>query len=240
MTSTTIPTAPRAAVRTARTVSRPLVAGGAVLLALGILAGATAGGVMAAFGPDEAIDSGFQPMSTATAALMTDAATVGDVADLGVLTGTPVLEVSVAEQGSTPVFVGVGPAQDVADYLDGVPVEEVTYLGTDPFRLDSRFRDGVATPGAPVDRTFWSASAVTPSPAEFTWPIEAGDHRIVVMNADGSLGVAGLVRLRVTLPEVFSRALGVLVGSAMVGIIGAAMVTMALRRSRYGREFPRP
>ncbi len=186
---------------------------------------------MAAFGPDQAIDSGFQPVSTSTAALVSDVATVGDVADLGALTGTPVLEVSVAAEGPAPVFVAVGPAEDVGEYLGGVAVDEITDLEVDPFSLHVRHRDGVSSAPAPADRQFWSASATSSSPAEFTWPIQDGNHRIVVMNADGSIGVAGLVRLQVRLPEVFTRSLGLLVGSGMVGVIGVGLMAMAWARS---------
>ncbi len=231
MTSTISPPEPVRAGRTTRPLSRPLVAGGALLLSLGIVAGTAAGGVMVAFGPDQAIDSGYQPVSTSTAALVSDVAAVGDVADLGVLTATPVLEVSVAAEGPTPVFVAVGPAEDVAEYLDGVAIDEVSDLEVDPFRLDVRHRDGGPSAAAPAEGAFWSASATSSAPAEFSWPIEDGNHRIVVMNADGSLGVAGVVRLQVRLPEVFSRSLGLLIGSGMVGVIGVGLMAMAWARS---------
>lgn len=231
MAGTTWAPPPVRAGRTARPLSRPLVAGGAVLLALGIVAGTVAGGVMAAFGPDEAIDSGFQPVSTSAAALVSDVATIGEVTDLGVLTGPPVLEVSVAAAGPTPVFVAVGPAEDVADYLDGAAVDEVSDLAVDPFRLHVRHRAGVPSAPAPADRAFWSASASSSFRTEFSWPIEGGNHRIVVLNADGSPGVAGVVRLQVRLPEVFARSLGLLIGSAMVAVIGIGLMAMASTRA---------
>lgn len=57
------------------------------------------------------------------------------------------------------LFVGIGPAADVARYLAGVGHDEITSIGLDPFSEELRTTPGGAPRAAPGDQTFWAASA---------------------------------------------------------------------------------
>ena len=69
------------------------------------------------------------------------------------------VRLTVDPQTETPVFVGIGPEDDVARYLDGVAHAEIADV--DPIRSGSRydFVEGGAPAAPPDDEDFWVASA---------------------------------------------------------------------------------
>ncbi len=62
---------------------------GVVLAVIGGIAGAAAAAVLVAFGSSGTLDSGRQEVSTATAALVTDVASLENVHGIGGVTGRP-------------------------------------------------------------------------------------------------------------------------------------------------------
>ena len=143
--------------------SRGLAVSGAVLVTIGALAGAAATAGVVAFGPASTLDSGTQPMSTPTAALVSDVTSLQDVEGISGLTGAPTLRISADGAGPAGIFVGVGPADAVADYLSGVAVDRVTDLEVDPFDLNVIREEGTAAPPPPGQQDFWVASATSSS-----------------------------------------------------------------------------
>ena len=75
-------------------------------------------------------------------------------------------------------------------YLGGVEHDEVTDLDFDPFAVKYRRIGGGEPAGPPAEQTFWAASAAGPGEQTATWEPESGDLSIVVVNADGSRGIA--------------------------------------------------
>jgi hypothetical protein len=90
-------------------------------------------------------------------------------------------------EGERPLFIGIGPKDEVETYLDEVARTEVTSLTDER----ARFREltGDATPTLPNDQTFWATTATGPGQQTVTWDLEKGSWTIVIMNEDASPGV---------------------------------------------------
>ncbi len=128
------------------------------------------------------------------------------------------------------VFVGVGPADDVADYLAGVKHATVTEIA-DP---DTRYTEhpGKAPSGKPADLDIWVAQASGTGTQEVTWPVEEGRWAVVVMNADAAAGVDVDVDVGVTAPWLRRIAAGLLTVGALAALTGAALIFLTVRRMR--------
>jgi hypothetical protein len=111
-----------------------------------------------------------------------------------------------------PLFIGVGPEAAVAGYLGRVAHADVEDIDVDPFRVDYRQIAGAAPRGPPTAQSFWAASASGQGRQSVTWKVRDGDWSVVLMNADGSRGVAADVDL------------------------GAQAVVLALGRDRFARR----
>jgi hypothetical protein len=113
-------------------------------------------------------------------------------------------EAGITVRGTHPLFVGVGPADQVRTY--------------------------VANPqGDPADQTFWvSTSGGTSATVDWN-ELRSGRWSAVVMNADGSAGVDATVRA--TIPAFPVRVAGVVV--SLLGI-GAGTVGLLLIGAAWG------
>lgn len=142
--------------------------------------------------------------------------------------------IDVTSRAAGPVFVGIGPADEVALYLAGVARDEVRSLGWR--RNDATYRsfDGGAPAGAPGAQTFWAVSAQGTGPQQLQWNVERGSWTVVVMNADGSapiaVGMVGAARVPI-LPFI---GVGMLVAGILLGLLVAGLLVLALRRGRGG------
>ena len=94
-----------------------------------------------------------------------------------------------AADASQEIFVGVASEADVDAYLAGVAHDEVVEL-TDGVTPRYRSRTGTETPVPPTEPGFWQASATGSGTQELTWEAASGRWVAVLMNADGSPGVA--------------------------------------------------
>ncbi|WP_329003749.1 hypothetical protein OHA18_10435 [Kribbella sp. NBC_00709] len=132
----------------------------------------------------------------------------------------------------TAVFVGIGPAADVAAYLNGVGHDEVADFDVDPFKLSTTSRAGDEPTAAPATQSFWVASATGTGPSTLTWPATGGDWSVVIMNADGSPNVAVDLSAGGTLPAVEGITIGALIGAVLLLTIGTALIvpTVVTRR----------
>ncbi len=69
-----------------------------------------------------------------------------------------------SRNAETPLFIGIGPAGDVAKYLDGVGHTEVADFDVDPFKVTLRAASGRQT-CRPIPPRKPSGSHPTPEPA---------------------------------------------------------------------------
>jgi hypothetical protein len=139
-----------------------------------------------------------------------------------------------------PVFVGIGPDDDVRAYLEGVAYDEVTDVELNPFRPTYKRVEGTGEPGPPTDQRFWAASASGSGTQAIEWPVEEGSWAIVVMNADGSANVSVDLELGAKVTFVLWLAIGLLVAGALLLAAGVLMIVYALRRGGPEAAAPAP
>jgi hypothetical protein len=131
---------------------------------------------------------------------------------------------------SKPLFIGIGPEVAVAGYLGRVAHADVEDIDIDPFRVTYRQIAGGAPRRPPTAQNFWAASATGQGRQTLTWKVRDGDWSVVLMNADGSRGVAAEVDLGAKLSFLLWVAIGLLVGGALLLGGGIALIVLAARR----------
>jgi hypothetical protein len=202
------------------------VATGVALIVTGGVLAAGGGGLVAAIGADGTLSAGRSTLDSATAALVT---VQGDIDASGARSLTdPSLELAV-RRSDKPVFVGVGRADDVDRYLAGAPIEKVTDFDVRPFEMTTTVRDGTSLPGPPADQDFWVARSVGATTAATSWAVDEGRYRVVVMNADGSLGIHAEGDFGLHVPRVVGIGISVLVGGLLLLGSGVFLVVVGLR-----------
>ncbi len=143
------------------------------------------------------------------------------------------------------LFIGIGPEPAVAGYLGRgylgrVAHADVEDIEIDPFRVTYRQVAGAAPGRPPTAQNFWAASASGPGSQTVTWKVRDGDWSVVLMNADGSRGVAADVDLGAKLSFLLWVAIGVLVGGVLLLGGGVALIVLAARRGPPPAPPPTP
>jgi hypothetical protein len=137
--------------------------------------------------------------------------------------------VRIRSESERPVFVGIAREADVGEYLDGVEHAVVTELGREPEYSE---RKGGPPEGRPADQTFWAASATGAGEQTLEWEPENGSWNVMVMNADGSRGVAAELSIGGELDSLIWIGVGMLVGGALFAAAAALAITAGIRRRR--------
>lgn len=142
------------------------------------------------------------------------------------------VQVTATSRTDRPVFVGIGPSDEVDGYLAGVARSEVIDIDS---RTDITYltEDGGSPESVPSGQGFWVESAEGPGPQSFDWDIERGDWTIVIMNADATPGVDLDVAA-----GVHSNWIPVLLGLLLFG--GAFCVVAACVMSYFAYRRTRP
>jgi hypothetical protein len=138
--------------------------------------------------------------------------------------------VRIGSESDRPLFVGIGRDEDVDAYLSGVRRSVVTDFGHGHDR-DDLVRGG-APPTLPAAQPFWVASSRGAGSRTLTWEVDEGSWNVVVMNADGSRGVAADLNVGARLEDLGWIGLGLLVGGLLLLGIAAALIYMGIPRSR--------
>ncbi len=133
------------------------------------------------------------------------------------------------------LFVGIGPADEVARYLDGVDHSEMVDLDVWPFVVRYDEHAGGAPATAPTEQDFWVESRIGTGPVLLQTDLPAGDWRAVVMNADGSAGVQADLAVGATLPVLHLLALAGLVVGVLLVAGGLVLFVFGLRAFRLRR-----
>ena len=119
-----------------------------------------------------------------------------------------------------PLFIGVARTRDVDAYLRGVSRSEVSDIDFAPARAHYTQLPGTQSPRRPAAQRIWAASGSH----TLTWTVQRGDWSVVVMNADGSRGVAAAVSAGAKVPYIAEFGYGAL-GVALLFIIATAALT---------------
>ena len=206
-----------------------------ILPGLALLAGGTAAGVGQAFVTDEdgyfnfaidRIDS--DGVAVAATEIFLAGEAIGDDPGTWVLDWLDVVLRIRAEgaSGTDEVFIGIGRSADVEEYLAGVDHSEVVELDGFTPRYDQL--PGSTTISPPTEQDFWATSTAGSGEEDVEWDVRGGRWSIVVMNADGTPGVAADVELGLSSDAVTPVAIGLVVtgllltaGSVVLIVIGA-------------------
>ena len=199
------------------------------LIGLALLLGGIAVIAAYAFGRD---DDGYfntdrEQLESATFAITTEDIDLGadevDWAPDGLL-GDVRIQV---EGGEKPIFIGIGPDDEVDRYLDGVGHDELTgFHGDDPEFI---LHDGRRPRTPPGDQGLWVAETEGTGERSLTWDAEFGRWTAVVMNADGARSVDVEADVGVKIGWVIWVGFGLLaVGFVM--LVGAVVVILLISR----------
>ncbi len=150
---------------------------------------------------------------------------IGDLATVRIEVGP------VAEHA---LFVGIGPQDDVEDYLNDVSRARIEDVDFDPFAVTYEYETGADTPEPPGEQDFWAASVEGSGPQTLEWELESGRWVVVVMNADGSPGVSVEAAVGAKVDWLLPVGIGLLSGGgvlliAAVGLLVAGVVGLTRR-----------
>jgi hypothetical protein len=133
------------------------------------------------------------------------------------------------------LFVGIARTSDVERYLNGVPhttVHDVDAGPFDSFDADYARHAGQRHPASPEHAGIWAASAHGAGTQTVDWEIEDGNWSIVVMNADGSLGVDADVSAGANLPFLNELGWTALGSGSFALVLGLGLIVLAVRRPK--------
>jgi hypothetical protein len=151
---------------------------------------------------------------------------LADTNDLGKV------KITAESRDGKPVFVGIARTSDVEDYLAGVPYTTVNDVEVSPFDADYTRHAGHRHPVSPEHAGIWQASSYGDGTRSIDWEIEDGDYSIVVMNADGSLGVDADVKAGADVPFLDELGWSAIGSGAFALILGIGLIALAVRRPK--------
>ena len=202
----------------------------AALLSLPLLVGGTALVVVDQTQRDEDgfLMSPSEDFSTATYAIVSDSVDVdfgGSESAARAILG----DVRIRSESDRDVFVGIARDTDVDEYLNGVEQSVVTDIGRRP---EYSHRPGDAPTSPPAGQDFWVASTSGSGEQTLEWEAEDGSWSAVVMNSDGSRGVASELSIGAELDAALWVGIVVLVVGALLAALAALAITAGARRGR--------
>jgi hypothetical protein len=150
----------------------------------------------------------------------------GPLVDLGDLAR---VRVRAEGAGGRPVFIGIGPQDEVDAYLSGVAFDEVRDVHFDPLRVSYRPHPGSREPAAPGAQGFWVAQTSGPGRETLEWEPEGGTWMLVVMNADAAPRVDADVQLGVRIKILLPLGIGLLAGGLVLLAAGITMIVFGAR-----------
>ena len=175
----------------------------------------------------ERFHAGTRALATATLDVdLGDADWAADSDDLGKI------KVSAESRDGKPLFVGIARTSDVEEYLAGVPYTTVDDVEVSPFEADYTRHNGNRHPVSPEHAGLWAESNQGTGRQTIDWEIEDGDYSVVVMNADGSLGVDADVEAGADVPFLDELGWSAIGSGAFALVIGIGLIALAVRRPR--------
>jgi hypothetical protein len=215
--------------------------GGAVLATLGVAALA-GGGALVGVHATQRDGDGFYAADPAE--LSTPAnALVSDDLDVDLDGATWLLDdgrladlrLSATASRDGPVFVGIGPRDEVDAYLRGVPRASADFGDGGAGALTA----GARTPAPPAAQGFWERAASGSGRQTIVWPMESGDWSAVVMNADGAAGVRVETQVAARTDLALWLGIVVLAAGGALAATGTALIVSARRTpSEAARDDP--
>ncbi|WP_326836519.1 DUF4389 domain-containing protein [Amycolatopsis rhabdoformis] len=180
--------------------------------------------------------SGSAPFTTSGYALASDPVQLHGLGtggpDLAAIVGDTRIRATAVDPAQA-VFVGIAPAASAARYLAGVEHTTVTDFG-------DRRAAGVDNPGGalatlPQQAGIWTDQASGPGTQSVAWPVRDGDWTVVVMNSDGSRGVAVDAEAAATVPAIGWLSVLLIVVGVVFLVGGVTCVWLAARAAAAHR-----
>ncbi len=214
-------------------------AGRVVLIVVGVitallsLASLASGTALVVVDQTQRDDDGFlmspsEDFSTATYAIVSDSVDVdfgGSESAARAVLG----DVRIRSESNRDVFVGIARDTDVEGYLNRVERSVVTDIGRRP---EYSHRPGGAPTSQPGGQDFWVASTSGSGEQTLEWEPEDGSWSAVVMNSDGSRGVASELSIGAELDAALWVGIVLLVVGALLALLAALAITAGARRRR--------
>ena len=136
-----------------------------------------------------------------------------------------------ADSTNGPVFVGIGPSDEVGAYLADISLGIVTEFG--PWRsVEITEQIGSAAPATPESVDFWAVSSTGDGLQSVDWEAESGEWTAVVMNAEASSGVDVTMSIGVDTPWLPFGLVATAVLALITGGVGVVLLVLALRRPK--------
>ena len=213
-----------------------------VLLVIGIIVGLSAMGML--FGGAAALfvntvardDDGYfsttmKPFETPTYALVSEDVELGASVPVNVFADLGTIRIRAeASDPDGEIFVGIARSQDVDAYLEGVRHDVLVDVTWSPFRPRYRRVQGEAEPGSPRREDFWVVSASGTGAQDAAWDTGSGNWQVVVMNANGSPGVAADISAGIKTDWLVPLGVGLLVAGVLFAAGAVVMLVIATRR----------
>lgn len=130
-----------------------------------------------------------------------------------------------------PVFVGIGPSDEVDRYLSGVAYAEITNLDANMTGVHYRTYPGGSPSSLPAAQDFWEVKTQGPGEQPLVWEVERGEWSVVVMNADGSTPVNVELEAGVKVPFLMPLLIGVVVTGLVLVIIAVVLLVYVRRKA---------
>ncbi|MFC2079205.1 hypothetical protein ACFLSZ_04425 [Candidatus Bipolaricaulota bacterium] len=126
------------------------------------------------------------------------------------------------------LFIGVASTEALDEYLGGVPYAIVDAVDEDETFLSYRMNASGDPLALPEGQGFWISSTMGTGLQELEWELEEGDVSFVIMNEDGSDGLAIEAVAGVRVPLIGPVGVGLLIGGAVTLAIGTIVLALAL------------
>ena len=170
------------------------------------------------------------PYATSTSALVFNSYRTGVGGDVLVpesMLGT----IRIRTRSDRPIFVGIGPAQQVDTFLAKLEREIMPRLDVTKSTLvgDPKRRPSVL----PTAKKFWVASSHGSGTQTLFWSPQEGGWRVVVMNANGSPEVSAEVTVGARFPDLLWEGIALLGGGIVLLVSGrTAISSCSAQRTR--------
>jgi len=186
--------------------------------------------------------SGTHPFARAGYAITSERIDLGVNPERGAsqIGGIFTLRLRVASSNGKDIWIGIAPSSDVDSYLGNAEHDEVTDVSLRPFRATYRHVDGPAIPAAPARETIWVAKDSGPGQRTVLWRPRTGNWTVVVMNADGSPGVAARMSVGVRVRFLTWIGIGLLSAALLAFVAGGLMLYFGVRAPRQKGAPPVP
>ena len=146
------------------------------------------------------------------------------------------VRIRAADPAGRAIFIGIAPSSQVDAWLGGVSRTVVRSLPGGPFERDVTEVAGSAVPGTPDAQLFWAARTSGPGLQTLAWDSRPGKWAAVVMNADGSPGVAANVSVGVDTGLLLP--IGLAAGGFGILVLAGAALMLYLGLRTPGEQVP--